>query len=136
MGLDQYAYYETDNSEEPICEWRKHNRLQGWMEQLWEDKGRPGNASDGNPMGDFNCVPLELSEDDLDALEEALESFDLPETAGFFFGSDSYFWENEDGKPYPENEYFYKEQDIDFVKKAKQALTEGHKVFYLSLIHI
>jgi len=130
MGLDQYAYYETDNSEEPICEWRKHNRLQGWMEQLWEDKGRPGNASDGNPLGDFNCVPLELSEDDLDALEEALESFDLPETAGFFFGSDSYFWENEDGKPYPENEYFYKEQDIDFVKKAKQALTEGHKVFY------
>ena len=130
MGLDQYAYYETDNSEEPICEWRKHNRLQGWMEQLWEGKGRPGNASDGNPLGDFNCVPLELSEDDLDALEEALESFDLPETAGFFFGSDSYFWENEDGKPYPENEYFYKEQDIDFVKKAKQALTEGHKVFY------
>ena len=39
MGLDQYAYARPPrkrNSEDDvqITEWRKHNRLQGWMQQL------------------------------------------------------------------------------------------------------
>jgi hypothetical protein len=132
MGLDQYAYYEQDGEQLPIADWRKHNRLQGWMEQRWVDKGSPGTHTEGNPMGDFNCVPLELNAQDIEDLEWAIENFDLPETAGFFFGQDSYFWENEDGEPYPENDYFYKEQDIEFVQEAKKALTDGHKVFYNS----
>jgi hypothetical protein len=41
MGLDMYAYARPPrkrNSDEDvsICDWRKHNRLQGWMEDLWE----------------------------------------------------------------------------------------------------
>ena len=42
MGLDMYAYAKNSNGEEEsLADWRKHNRLHGWMEDLWEDKGRP-----------------------------------------------------------------------------------------------
>lgn len=130
MGLDQYAYAVKGEEEVPLADWRKHNRLQGWMEQLWEDKGRPNPKTDGAPMGDFNCVPLELTEEDLDNLADAIENFELPETGGFFFGNDSYFWNDENGDPFPENEYWYKDTDIAFVINAKKALTEGGKVYY------
>lgn len=134
MGLDQFAYAQKDNEEEQrdICSWRKHNRLQGWMEQLWIDKGSPGNHTQDNPLGDFNCVPLELSLEDIQNLEDAIYSFELPETAGFFFGDDSYFWKDEDGQPYSEDDYFYKDQDVEFIESAKEALAEGYKVYYNS----
>ena len=55
MGLDQYAYarpvgVESDDGKnnEELTYWRKHNRLQGWMEELWEDRGRP-NVREHNP---------------------------------------------------------------------------------------
>ena len=57
MGLDQYGYAvpkEESEARNELAYWRKHNRLQGWMEQLWYDKGRPNAQTDGNPMGDFN----------------------------------------------------------------------------------
>ena len=45
------------------------------------------------------------------------------ETSGFFFGSDSYTW-NEEG--YAEDNiqenYYYKENDLQFIESAKQAL--------------
>ena len=67
MGLDQYAYTvtqggELDGEQIYIAEWRKHNRLQGWMEELWESKGKPlAHESDGA----FNCVPVELTLSDI-----------------------------------------------------------------------
>ena len=126
MGLDQNAYA---NGEE-IAYWRKHNRLQGWMEQLWHDKGRPNAQTDGDAMGDFNCVELELDANDIDALEEAVENFALPETQGFFFGNDSYFWGDDDGNPLPENTYYHKEADLEFIENAKKALDNGERVCY------
>ena len=143
MGLDQYAYvaaranqreefYETGefdselkeytnkNVEKPreIAYWRKHPNLQGWMEQLWVEKGRntgPGGASI-DPM--FNGVELELTWDDLDRLEQAILNNGLPYTQGFFFGD-------------PADDY-YKQQDLEFIKKAKAELFVGLKVFYNS----
>ena len=132
MGLDQYGYAvpkEESEARNELAYWRKHNRLQGWMEQLWNDKGRPNAQTDGNAMGDFNCVDLELDANDIDSLEEAIENFALPETQGFFFGDDSYLWENEDGNPSSAN-YFYKEQDLQFVEEARKALDKGDKVVY------
>ena len=46
MGLDQWAYCRpprkrNSDEDEHLEEWRKHNRLQGFMEQLWESKGCP-----------------------------------------------------------------------------------------------
>ena len=130
MGLDQNAYAQDKNGEqEHLADWRKHNRLQGWMEDLWNEKGRPNAETEDNPMGDFNCIPLELDLDDIDRLEADLDDYNLPETGGFFFGGDSYMWESEDGSKSSAN-YYYKETDYQFVSDARHALKEGKKVFY------
>ena len=133
MGLDQYAYASSEiksADREEIGYWRKHNRLQGWMEQLWEDKGRPYFDSLTNPLGDFNCQPVELTLSDLEQLEAHVEGKTLPETGGFFFGNDSYSWEDEDGKPFEDGDYYYKEEDLKFISLARDALERGKKVFY------
>jgi len=119
MGLDQYAYaVDKDNNKTEICYWRKHPNLQGWMENLWETKGRPHAHEDKDIAGlsDFNCVPLELTKEDLDSLEQSLESNNLPETTGFFFGNDS--------------DDTYRQQDVEFIQAARNALDNGNKVVY------
>ena len=139
MGLDQYAYARPPrkrNGDDDIqlSEWRKHNRLQGWMEQLWQDKGCPNYPEDFNEdesMGSaFNCVELPLTKDDLDALEYAIENFEFPEANGFFWGSDSYFWNDENDEPFPENEYWYKKNDLMFVEQARKMLDNKWRVYY------
>ena len=138
MGLDQYAYarpvgVESDDGEnnEELTYWRKHNRLHGWMEELWEDRGRP-NAGETNPMGDFNCVELELTESDIEQLEAHVMDKVLPVTAGFFFGDDSFDWKDNDGNGFEEGDYYHKERDVEFIKDARKALAEGKKVYYNS----
>jgi len=121
MGLDQYAtarrgeaktddegftYYE-DTIE--LSYWRKHPNLQGWMEELYHEKGG---------SQEFNCVDLELTLGDLDALEESLDEEALPETAGFFFGTDS--------------SDYYAEQDREFIREARAAIKQGYTVVYSS----
>jgi hypothetical protein len=132
MGLDQYAYATpqgTDEQEE-LAYWRKHNRLQGWMSQLWEDKGKPNFNDLENPMGDFNCVPVEITISDLEQLEAEVTNKTLPETGGFFFGNDSFEWEDENGNPPAEGDYHYKLTDLKFIQDARKAIEEGKKVFY------
>ena len=137
MGLDMYAYARPPrkrNSDEDvgICDWRKHNRLQGWMSDLWEAKGCPNRkvGDDGDVFQDFNCVELQLTRADLYDLQDDIVNFNLPESNGFFWGSDSYFWTDEDGEPYPDNEYYYKEQDLNFISEAHKMLDKGYRVFY------
>ena len=120
MGLDQFAFAVDKNGEkEELACWRKHPNLQGWMENLWESKGRP-NAHEGensNGMGsDFNCVELELTLEDLDSLEQDVTNGTLPDTVGFFFGSNS--------------DVEYGQQDLEFVEKARKALDKGMTVVY------
>ena len=113
MGLDMYAYSRDKqiNEDTEIAYWRKHNRLQGYMENLWISRGN---------TEDFNCKELELSEQDIDNLEKAINNMELPETEGFFFGNDSY----------DEYESFYKKIDLQFIKTAKEELSKGNKVIY------
>ena len=128
MGLDQVAHvYENgqdfldqDKQGEELACWRKHPFLQGWMEQLWEDKGRPNFDSEtmGGTFGDFNCVPLKLTIEDIDRLEKDINANSLPETEGCFFGDDSC----DD----------YKEEDLKFIEDARKALSEGKIVVYNS----
>ena len=121
MGLDQYAtarrgeaktddegftYYE-DSIE--LSYWRKHPNLQGWMEELYHEKGG---------SQEFNCVDLELTLGDLDALEESLDEEALPETVGFFFGADS--------------SDHYAEADREFIREARAAIKQGYTVIYSS----
>ena len=121
MGLDQFAFaIQSNGSREEIAYWRKHPNLQGWMENLWESKGRPSFNQEENAGGlglsDFNCVPVELSYEDLDDLEDAIVNDSLPATNGFFFGSDS--------------DDYYKRQDLEFIEKAREALDNGLTVCY------
>ena len=148
MGLDMYAYvatragqqeehYESSNYNEltnewtspvekprEIAYWRKHPNLHGWMERLWKNKGRPGyDQADPSPMNDgpmFNGIELELTFDDIVALEEDIKSGAMSKlnTSGFFFGD-------------PADDY-YREHDLDFIKNAKAELFVGLKVFYNS----
>ena len=121
MGLDQYAtarkgepskdadgytYYE-DSME--LAYWRKHPNLQGWMQELYHEKG--GEES-------FNCVDVELTLEDLDALEQTLDESALPETVGFFFGVNS--------------DDHYAEQDREFIREARAAIKKGYTVVYSS----
>jgi hypothetical protein len=136
MGLDQYAYSRpprkrNSDNDIQIAEWRKHNRLQGWMQDLWESKGCPRGGGCGNDDDyAFNCVPLQLTEEDINALEDAILNFDLPESNGFFWGSDSYFWTDENNEPHADNDYWYKESDLQFVTDARKALEKKHRIFY------
>ena len=110
MGLDAYGKVRSPEGEvKEIAYWRKHNALHGWMEKLYRKKG-----------GDkeFNCVPVELNEADLEMLELVVVSAMLPETGGFFFGSDSRFCEH------------YKEKTLDFIKEAREYLAKGWQVAY------
>lgn len=125
MGLDQYAYTAAkDNADwnsgeqREIAYWRKHPNLHGWMERLWNYKGRP--TGPGGPSMDptFNGVELELTWEDLDRLEEDIINGGLPHTTGFFFGENS--------------DKYYRNEDLEFVKKARAELFTGLKVFYNS----
>lgn len=138
MGLDQYAYARrgepkieleeytytdlatgerrTGTEENVIYEdqmelayWRKHPNLQGWMEQLWREKGGEG---------EFNCVDVELDAADLEKLEQDIDYGDLPETEGFFFGNPS------DDR--------YREGDLEFIRTAREHLSMGYKIVYTS----
>lgn len=120
MGLDMYAYTaprdlivgDVDiklNAIEHVSEihyWRKHPNLHGWMEMLYRAKG-------GRKV--FNCTTVRLTAEDLDALETAVRDDLLPETIGFFFGLT-------DGSE--------REDDLEFIAKARQALAEGAAVLY------
>jgi len=128
MGLDQYAYAYTPNGgEEKLQQWRKHANLQGFMEEIWEDRGRPvfdretgeetsfNEEKHGGCFGDFNCVPLLLRVEDIDALEACVKRGELPHTTGFFFG-----------ESLPED----RELDEEFIKAARLAMSKGCSVIY------
>lgn len=119
MGLDQFAYsVDSNGNKNEIAYWRKHPNLQGWMENLWISRGRPGVVCESDPMGlsDFNCIPVELTYEDLDTLQEDIKHQHMPQTVGFFFGNNS--------------DDHYRDQDLEFIQKAREALDNGYKVYY------
>lgn len=112
MGLDQYAYKhkpnQSEQAEEIAC-WRKHNALQGWMANLFELK---------TGEKDMNCQEFYLEMQDLEMLEIAVLNNNLPQTQGFFFGSDT------------RDDDYQKRKTMEFIMEAKLALSEGYEVFY------
>ena len=139
MGLDMYAYvaaragqqdefYEgaeldpdTRNYVNPkvnkpreIAYWRKHPNLHGWMAQRW--LAREGNAL--RETDNFNGIEFELTAEDLDELEYAVQNDQLPATSGFFFGEGA--------------DDYYKPSDLKFIQEARAEMFLGLKVFYNS----
>lgn len=126
MGLDMYAYAVDSGGEEiEIASWRKHNRLHGWMEELWMSKT-------DDISEDFNCKKLEITLEDLDELGFDVEDKAMPETCGFFFGEDSFGWLDDAGNEFEGTNYYYKEKDLEFIENARKAINEGKKVYYNS----
>ena len=121
MGLDQFAY-EAKKSKAlsnfncpkkfivnfDFDYWRKFYGLQNWMENLYREKGGTEKV--------FNCIPLRLTEQDLERLDRDSDSDE--------FYEDRYFQTLEEEK---EHEV---EHLKDFIKNAKQAITEGYVVYY------
>ena len=122
MGLDMYAF--TVNADSvgdatvdvalgdtatEICYWRKFNALHGWMEDLYRQKG--------GSKASFNCTTVRLTANDLDRLEMDTGNNKLVPINGFFFGVQEI---------YPED----LESIADFVKLARQAISDGKAVFY------
>lgn len=116
MGLDQNAYsrqqlinaevdFESQDEDVEFFYWRKHANLQGWMEGLYRQKG--------GTDPDFNCVNVQLTLEDLDALERAT----LPHTTGFFFGETT----DEDLA-----------KDKVFIADARLRISNGESVYYTS----
>ena len=134
MGLDQFSYrikkgfitkpvdfstekYNEETEEhEVLCEkeeihyWRKHPNLQGWMEELYYEKG--------GESPEFNCVNVQLTWEDLEKLEQDIKEGLLPETCGFFFGNNS--------------DEEYKEETLEFVENGLNSIKDGYDVYYSS----
>lgn len=120
MGLDMYVWrvkaadviddfhFAKDDRDE-LFYWRKHHDLHGWMENLYRKKG--GTAES------FNCVPVRLTLEDLDQLQEDILNELLPETRGFFFGNNP-----------PDDETI--ENDLKFIQAARVAIAKGDAVYY------
>ena len=144
MGLDQYAYAVRPNRENTdfefvretiervgendtittesyvlIQQWRKHPDLQGWMEDLFDEKadaqGYEGHSGAFGIERVFNCQPIRLTWQDINDLESAVLSEALPNTKGFFFG------ESHPGD---------KELDLAFIKEARKAMGGDYEVYY------
>ena len=130
MGLDQYGYMLTGNKEEKLAQylkngeiderielayWRKHNALHNWMHKKFMEKVT-------DETSDFNCVPLELSVEDLDQLYEDVLNCRLECSEGFFFGGTAYM------NGYKGSDL--QRDDLTFVIDAKRAIEAGNTVFY------
>ena len=134
MGLDQFSYrikkgfitkpvdFSTEKYNEEteecdlLCEkeelhyWRKHPNLQGWMEELYYDKGGESEC--------FNCVNVQLTWEDLEQLEQDIKGKNLPQTMGFFFGDDS--------------DDYYKEETLEWIDRSLESIKNGYDVYYSS----
>lgn len=106
MGLDQYAIARKGEEEIELMYWCKHANLQGWMENLYRERGGEGS---------FNCIDLKLSSEDLARLDK--EHRNLEKASGFFWG------ETSEAKI---------EDTQEFIDNAFIKLTEGYEIIYYS----
>ncbi len=132
MGLDMYAYsaptkllgdaqincgkllYTDDGKPKEdvntdFAYWRKFSALHDWMHTLYENKGG---------TGDFNCQQVRLMPEDIDNLEIAAKIKTLRPVAGFFFGNDEGFTDED------------RDDVLLFVNSARGAFACNHAVIY------
>ena len=107
VDFQDEIYMEDETAATRIAYWRKHPNLHGWMEALYYAKGGEKES--------FNCVPVELTREDLDQLALDIIDESLPGTTGFFFG------DSNNAK---------KEEDFTFIKEAIRCIENGERVFY------
>ncbi len=151
MGLDQYAFSTSkqlnvthDVHGFPACEvvqatnsyvWRKHSKLQTFMEGVFGERGgllreqdyakyadkNSLTSSFGPPWLSFNCNPILLELEDIANLEACLMNGGLPESEGGLFFGHQFQDEQADR---------YREQDIEFCAWARKEFDRGRHVYY------
>lgn len=115
MGLDMYLLARKDENDQctRIHYWRKHHSLHNLMESIWINKGKPlpeGAALlDGHTIDEveFNCLPLELTDDDLQDIVKKLKSKSVSKELSFF--SEDY---------------------VRIINKARTMIKDGYHVYY------
>ena len=145
MGLDQYAgmieeqksehfknedgSYDTWEMAVPF-EWRKHARLQEFMNRLYMERNKIGSKWEQSQIDEdgkawitpISWSSIELSSEDIDSLEKAIDN-------GYsdYFCDGGFFWGHQSQEEMAKE---YKDRDKEFVKFAREALSKGEKVFY------
>jgi hypothetical protein len=118
MGLAQCAYTRLPDQNptdiEPQFIWRKHAKLQEFMECLFE-------VRTGQPRNELNCGELQLQAEDIAILQTLIEQNKLPESPGGFF----YGHQFQD-----ESAAEYRDKDLEFCAWACAILHTRQKVFY------
>lgn len=110
MGLDQYAFSRKKDTIK--YQWRKHSRLQQFMENLYNEKGY---------TNEFNNQEVILNREDVLKLQKAVKNNTLPKSeGGFFFGDE---FQDEQAKE-------YKKFDLQFCTWALKELDKGKDVIY------
>ena len=135
MGLDQHAhaknhqvnwelFYSNDKEEtKKVFVWRKHARLQKFMDTMWKKQNPNTKASNGFNLG-FNADdnPVIMTQEVVEKLEEAIK-----ENYHDYFAHDGFFW----GQQFQEESVKqYKDQDLKFLEYCKEALKSGEEVIY------
>ena len=138
MGLDQYAHlrgveydfdkYNNDKSgtDNNQFYWRKHARLQVFMnkEHKQQNKNRKleGDLQSLGFNGDTDTPFVLVTNEVLDNLEESIKKDYWRD-----FCSDGFFW----GQQFQEESMKeYRDQDLEFVKWARQQIKDGKEVVY------
>ena len=143
MGLDAYAGFQEPQPEnvEPINDdafydtlqggefyWRKHSRLQQYMQDLWrvrtfgEEQARNMTGLHMDGKHDL-AETIFLTKEDILDLQAKVRDDNLP------FCSDGFFW----GQQFQEEAMKdFKQQDLKFCKDALRWLEEGKEVWYES----
>ena len=120
MGLDQYANAIDNNGEkEELAYWRKHPNLQGFMENLWYEKGCPGKPDEPNSLGFVAAHTHRCGGSELDI---SIHAFLILWMLFCFFLSQCFF-ESFDGHFNLLHEPWQREVDASFASRALRALT-------------
>ena len=147
MGLDQFAgviqtkRYEWKTSEDETkvdeyqmagpFEWRKHARLQEFMNTLymernnienkWEEIGR-NDGTDETYWNPISWDEIKLKHEDIDRLEEAIRNRYCQ-----YFCEGGFMWGHEIQE---QQRDYYREQDLEFVEFAREKLANDETVVY------
>lgn len=110
--VDGYPLHKTTIE---LAYWRKHPNLHGYIVEEFAD-------------GEDECQKIELSDNDIRQIIEAIKNDNLPFTEGFFFGRSS-----QKGEPEYEEE---KKHDIEVFNKALDWVnTKGNTPGYRSIYY-
>lgn len=139
--LNRFSYREDGNSgQDEIMYWRKNHILNRWMYNLYTElkigKSLSEMSLDERRKIDFNCQILFLTPEDLNRLEQDIQSGKMKDDwiterrkGGILYDEDEEFQKMEE-EEYQEYDSYYKKYDLDFVHDARIYIANGYAVYY------